>query len=57
MPANDNLTAKTNSNPEGLVPALGVKDLSFYYGTRKALEGVSMDVYEGHVTAIIGPSG
>ena len=57
MPANDNLTAKTNSTPEGLVPALGVKDLSFYYGTRKALEGVSMDVYEGHVTAIIGPSG
>ena len=34
-----------------------VKDLSFYYGTRKALEGVTMDIYQGRVTAIIGPSG
>jgi phosphate transport system ATP-binding protein len=37
--------------------ALKVRDLSFYYGTRKALEGVSMDILEGEVTALIGPSG
>jgi phosphate transport system ATP-binding protein len=40
-----------------LKPAIKVKNLSFYYGTSKALEGVSMDIYQNHVTAIIGPSG
>ncbi|NMG06718.1 phosphate ABC transporter ATP-binding protein PstB [Brasilonema sp. UFV-L1] len=40
-----------------LNPAIKVKNLSFYYGTSKAIEGVSMDVYENQVTAIIGPSG
>lgn len=34
-----------------------VRDLSFYYGTRKVLEGVSMDIAQNQVTAIIGPSG
>lgn len=46
-----------DSAPEDLVPALSVKDLSFYYGSHKAIEGVSMDIYQRHVTAIIGPSG
>ena len=58
--------AFANNNPtvnqikpagEDLIPALRVKDLSFYYGTQKALEGVSMDIYQGQITAIIGPSG
>jgi len=40
-----------------LTPALSVKNLSFYYGRQKALEAVSMDIYQGQVTAIIGPSG
>ena len=40
-----------------LIPALQVKDLSFYYGSQKAIEAVSMDIYQGQVTAIIGPSG
>lgn len=42
---------------EDLTTALRVKDLSFYYGTRKALEAVSLDIYQKQVTAIIGPSG
>jgi phosphate transport system ATP-binding protein len=42
--------------PQG-VTALSVKNLNFYYGTRKALENVSIDVYESEVTALIGPSG
>jgi phosphate transport system ATP-binding protein len=37
--------------------ALSAKNLTFYYGTFKALEGVSMDIYENEVTALIGPSG
>ncbi|MBR8833819.1 MAG: phosphate ABC transporter ATP-binding protein [Stigonema ocellatum SAG 48.90 = DSM 106950] len=40
-----------------LKPAIKVRNLSFYYGTSKALEGVSMDIYQNHITAIIGPSG
>jgi phosphate transport system ATP-binding protein len=37
--------------------ALCVRNLSFYYGDRKAIEQISMDIQKGHVTAIIGPSG
>jgi phosphate transport system ATP-binding protein len=37
--------------------ALCVRNLSVYYGTKKALEGVSMDILPQKVTAIIGPSG
>lgn len=40
-----------------LKPAIKVKNLSFYYGNSKALEGVSMEIYQHHITAIIGPSG
>jgi phosphate transport system ATP-binding protein len=40
-----------------LTPAITVKNLTFYYGTTKALQGVSMDIYKNQVTAIIGPSG
>jgi phosphate transport system ATP-binding protein len=34
-----------------------VKDLGVAYGTNKALEGVSLEVYRNFVTAFIGPSG
>jgi phosphate transport system ATP-binding protein len=43
--------------PENQFPAMQVTNMTFYYGTQKALEGVSMNVYQGVVTAIIGPSG
>jgi phosphate transport system ATP-binding protein len=32
-------------------------NLSFYYGTFKALKGINMPIYEKQVTALIGPSG
>jgi len=38
-------------------PALRVRNMAFYYDTKKALEGISLDIYEGIITAIIGPSG
>lgn len=38
-------------------PAMRVQDLSFYYGSQKALEAVSLDIHHKHITAIIGPSG
>lgn len=56
--ANNNQTVNhIYSEPEDLIPALSVKDLSFYYGSQKAIEAVSMDIYQGQITAIIGPSG
>ncbi|MET3375445.1 phosphate transport system ATP-binding protein [Variovorax boronicumulans] len=33
------------------------RNLEFFYGTFKALKGISMPVYENQVTALIGPSG
>lgn len=56
--ANNNWTVNSiHSTAEDLIPALSVKDLRFYYGSQKAIEGVSMDIYQQQVTAIIGPSG
>ncbi|MEH2166599.1 MAG: phosphate ABC transporter ATP-binding protein [Nostoc sp.] len=40
-----------------LIPAIRVKNFSFYYETKKIVEGVSMDIYQNQVTAIIGSSG
>jgi len=34
-----------------------VKDFNFYYGTAKVLHGITLDVPERQVTALIGPSG
>ncbi|GAB3683162.1 phosphate ABC transporter ATP-binding protein PstB [Salinisphaera aquimarina] len=36
---------------------MSVRDLSVWYGEKQALFGVSMDVIENEVTALIGPSG
>lgn len=60
--------SSTNLSPSGMVnptsdpqgeamPAMLVRNLNFYYGTRKVLEGVSMDIAPKKVTALIGPSG
>jgi phosphate transport system ATP-binding protein len=39
------------------VPKIRVRGLDFYYGTRRALEGISLDIEANQVTALIGPSG
>lgn len=38
-------------------PKIDVRSLSFFYGTKRALESISMLVYPNLVTAFIGPSG
>jgi phosphate transport system ATP-binding protein len=53
--------------PAGTTPAppqqsdtpvkIGVSDLNFYYGPRRALEGISVNLHANLVTALIGPSG
>jgi phosphate transport system ATP-binding protein len=40
-----------------LTTAIQVKNLSFYYGNYKSIEGISLDIYKNQVTALIGPSG
>ncbi|MFM6058431.1 MAG: ATP-binding cassette domain-containing protein, partial [Microcystis aeruginosa] len=37
--------------------AIEVENLSFFYGSKKALEGVSLQIPQRQVTAMIGPSG
>jgi phosphate transport system ATP-binding protein len=34
-----------------------VEDMSFFYGSFQALNGVNLDIYRNQVTALIGPSG
>ncbi len=41
----------------GQVVKIASRNLDFYYGDFKALEGISMDFAENRVTALIGPSG
>src|SRR5215472_8588857 len=36
---------------------ISIRDLSFYYGTFRALNDVNLDVPAGEITALIGPSG
>jgi phosphate transport system ATP-binding protein len=36
---------------------ISVRDLDFYYGAKRALSGISMDVADQEITALIGPSG
>jgi phosphate transport system ATP-binding protein len=50
-------TPDSTKNDEALTPAVRVKNLSFYYGSQKAIESISLDIYQKQVTAIIGPSG
>lgn len=38
-------------------PVLSVKDVSYWYGAKRALDDVSFDVYAGKVTALLGPNG
>jgi phosphate transport system ATP-binding protein len=38
-------------------PLIRVENLSLHYGAKPALEGVSLDIYKGCITALIGPSG
>ena len=39
------------------IPHLRIADLSVGYGSNTVLEGVSLDIYKGSITALIGPSG
>jgi phosphate transport system ATP-binding protein len=38
-------------------PVIDVRDLNFYYGTKRALENITIGIQPNVVTALIGPSG
>ena len=64
MGANGNLTMKVdmagNSNVAGGSgdrEKVSIRDLSFFYGSNKALKNISLPLYDRKVTAFIGPSG
>jgi ABC-2 type transport system ATP-binding protein len=38
-------------------PVLTVKNVSYWYGAKRALDDVSFEVYPGKVTALLGPNG
>ena len=42
---------------EGTALKAAAQKLNFWYGTNHALKGISLDIRENHVTALIGPSG
>jgi phosphate transport system ATP-binding protein len=49
--------ASGEAQPAPALPKLRVRDMDFYYGAKKALHGVSLDVPANKITALIGPSG
>jgi phosphate transport system ATP-binding protein len=49
--------AGNGEKEEGLSTILEVKDMSFYYGSFRALANINMKIYRNKITAIIGPSG
>ena len=51
------LALAPSMTPPVAEPKLKVRDLNFHYDSFHALKGISMDVPEKQVTAIIGPSG
>lgn len=54
-------TASTNRTTPAPAPVkaakIRVRDFDFYYGQAKVLHGISLDIHENEVTALIGPSG
>jgi phosphate transport system ATP-binding protein len=48
----------TTVEPEAAIPAkISAQNVEFFYGSFKALKGISLDVPANRVTALIGPSG
>ncbi|MBI1940080.1 MAG: phosphate ABC transporter ATP-binding protein [Acidobacteria bacterium] len=53
---------RTQVREKGTTPAerevrVRSRDFSFWYRERQALQGVSLEIFDRHITAIIGPSG
>ena len=49
--------AHVPSAQTGLAEKVTIRDLNFFYGESRALESISLPLYQNKVTAFIGPSG
>jgi phosphate transport system ATP-binding protein len=47
----------TVASANGEKSKIDIRDLSFFYGTSKALKNITLPIYDRKVTAFIGPSG
>jgi phosphate transport system ATP-binding protein len=52
-----NIEVAVREAPQAAALKMQTTDLNFYYGEFRALQGISLDVPERQITAIIGPSG
>ena len=62
MNTESNFAAVAEAQPEAApaplsAPKMTARGVSVYYGQKRAIDNVSIDIYEEHVTAFIGPSG
>jgi len=46
-----------SAGANGLPEKISIRSLNFYYGQTQALKDVSLSLYDGKATAIIGPFG
>jgi phosphate transport system ATP-binding protein len=53
------ITVRERAPAAGLAPQVKVdlRNIEFYYGKFKALHGITLPLYDRHVTAFVGPSG
>ena len=49
--------ADTAEPAEKRTPKMRARDISVFYGDKKALNDVSIDIHDDRVTSFIGPSG
>jgi len=47
----------TSEAPPVTILALQVKDLRVSYGSKRAVDGVSLDINEGEIFGLLGPNG
>ena len=51
------MESATVASAHGEKSKIDIRDLSFFYGTSKALKNITLPIYDRKVTAFIGPSG
>ena len=56
-PSSSRIKVRPAAEREGRKDYISIRDFGFYYGEKKALDAISLDIPERQVVAFIGPSG
>lgn len=56
-PSSSRIKVRPATEREGRKDYITIRDYGFYYGEKKALDAISLDIPERQVVAFIGPSG